>query len=69
MSPGKYELGSYIPEGGILYSHRHENLKSYISVSADAALCVPKSVRAALAYDNKMLLIPHYFCLARIGFS
>jgi hypothetical protein len=29
MSPGKYELGFYIPEKGILDSHRCENLKSY----------------------------------------
>jgi hypothetical protein len=28
VSPVKYELGSYIPEGGILHSHRRENLKS-----------------------------------------
>jgi hypothetical protein len=26
----KYELGFYIPEHGILHSHRRENLKSYI---------------------------------------
>jgi hypothetical protein len=30
VSPVKYELGSYIPEDGILHSHRRENLKSYI---------------------------------------
>jgi hypothetical protein len=28
MSPVKYELGFYIPEDGILHSHRGENLKS-----------------------------------------
>jgi hypothetical protein len=26
----KYELGVYIPEDGILYSHRRENIKSYM---------------------------------------
>jgi hypothetical protein len=26
MSPVKYELGFYIPEDGILHSHRRENL-------------------------------------------
>jgi hypothetical protein len=26
----RYELGFYIPEDGILHSHRRENLKSYI---------------------------------------
>jgi hypothetical protein len=27
VSAVKYELGFYIPEDGILHSHRHENLK------------------------------------------
>jgi hypothetical protein len=27
MSPVRYELGSYIPQDGILHSHRRENLK------------------------------------------
>jgi hypothetical protein len=26
--PVRYELGSYIPEDGILHSHRRENIKS-----------------------------------------
>jgi hypothetical protein len=30
MFPVGYELGFYIPEEGILHSHRRENLKSYI---------------------------------------
>jgi hypothetical protein len=29
MSPLRYELGVYIPEDGILHSHRLENLKYY----------------------------------------
>jgi hypothetical protein len=29
MSPVKYELGFYIPEDGIIHSHRRESLKSY----------------------------------------
>jgi hypothetical protein len=28
VSPVRYELGIYIPEDGILHSHRRENLKS-----------------------------------------
>jgi hypothetical protein len=31
MSAVRYELGFYIPEDGILRSHRRENLKSYMS--------------------------------------
>jgi hypothetical protein len=30
VSPVRYEMGFYIPEDDILYSHRRENLKSYI---------------------------------------
>jgi hypothetical protein len=30
VSPGRYELGFYIPEDDILQSDRRENLKSYI---------------------------------------
>jgi hypothetical protein len=29
----KYELGFYIPEDGILHSHRLENFKSYIALT------------------------------------
>jgi carboxylesterase type B len=34
VSPVKYELGFYIPEDGILHSHRRENLKYYMSISS-----------------------------------
>jgi hypothetical protein len=30
VSPVRYELGFYIPEGGILHSYRRVNLKSDI---------------------------------------
>jgi hypothetical protein len=29
VSPVKYGLGFYIPEGDILHSHRRENIKPY----------------------------------------
>jgi hypothetical protein len=29
----KYELGFYIPEGGILHNQRRENLKSYMALT------------------------------------
>jgi hypothetical protein len=32
----KYELGFYIPEDGILHSHRRDNLKSYIALTGSA---------------------------------
>jgi hypothetical protein len=34
VSPVKYELGFYIPEDDILYSHHRENLKSYMDGNA-----------------------------------
>jgi hypothetical protein len=33
MSPVRYDLGFYIPEDGILHSHRREDLKSDISLT------------------------------------
>jgi hypothetical protein len=33
VSPVTYELSSYIPEDGILHSHRRENLKSYTELN------------------------------------
>jgi hypothetical protein len=33
VSPVRYELGFYIPEDGILHSHRRGNLKSYIALT------------------------------------
>jgi hypothetical protein len=33
VSPVKYEQGFYIPEDGIRHSHRHENFKSYITLT------------------------------------
>jgi hypothetical protein len=32
VSPVRYELDFYIPEDGILHSHRRENLKPYILI-------------------------------------
>jgi hypothetical protein len=29
----RYELGFYIPDDGVLQSHRRGNLKSYIAIS------------------------------------
>jgi hypothetical protein len=33
VSPVKCDLGFYIPEDGILHSHRRGNLKSYIALT------------------------------------
>jgi hypothetical protein len=32
VSPVSYEVGFFIPEDGVLHSHRRENLKSYIAL-------------------------------------
>jgi hypothetical protein len=34
VSPVKYELDFYIPEDGILHSHRRQSLKSYIELTS-----------------------------------
>jgi hypothetical protein len=36
VSPVRYELGIYIPDGDILHSHCRENLKSYIALTGRA---------------------------------
>jgi hypothetical protein len=33
VSPVRYELGFYTPEDGIPHSHRHEDLKTYITLT------------------------------------
>jgi hypothetical protein len=33
VSPVRYALGFYIPDDGILHSHRLENLKTYIALT------------------------------------
>jgi hypothetical protein len=42
----KYELGVYVPEDGILHSHRRENLKSYMQF---------RSLRKKKSYCAKLL--------------
>jgi hypothetical protein len=42
VSPVKYELGFYIPEDGILHSHRRENLKSYLERPVSRGRYVPR---------------------------
>jgi hypothetical protein len=43
VSPVRYELGLYIPEDGVLHSHRRENLKSNIALTG-CALCLRRNV-------------------------
>jgi hypothetical protein len=52
MSPVRYELGFYIPEDGILQSHRGENLKSYIALTGRALYwrCNMSPVRYELGF-------------------
>jgi hypothetical protein len=56
VSPVKYEVGFYIPEGDILQSHFREDHKSYI-VLTDWAVetCVPCEVRTGVLYPQKMI--------------
>jgi hypothetical protein len=52
VSPVKYELGFYIPEDGILHSHRREHLKSYIALNGWALQrrCNVSPVRYGLGF-------------------
>jgi hypothetical protein len=53
MFLARYELGFYIPEDGILHSHRRENLKSYMETrifrhergAAEASPCLQSPLR------------------------
>jgi hypothetical protein len=48
VSPVKYELGFYIPEDGILHSHRRETLKPYI----DCLLLIVQNLRLSHERDR-----------------
>jgi hypothetical protein len=48
----KYELGFYIPEGGILHSHCHENLKSYKLIFVEDIRCLLESTNHQTEMDN-----------------
>jgi hypothetical protein len=48
MSHVRYGKGFYIPEDGILHSHRHANLKSYICVR-----CFKSFLVIALGYRSE----------------
>jgi hypothetical protein len=41
VSPVRYKLGFYIPEDGIIHSHRRENLKFYIKVTEMVFVMIP----------------------------
>jgi hypothetical protein len=47
VCPARYVLGSYIPEDGILRSHRRENLKSY-------AVTLVSNVTTKRIYDDSV---------------
>jgi hypothetical protein len=56
VSPVRYELGFYIPEGGILHSHGREILKPY-SInrlgSVVERLCVSCDVSTGFLYSRR----------------
>jgi hypothetical protein len=59
VSPVKYELVSYIPEGGILHSHRRGNLKSYMVMHL---VKLGHDLRRMAALDlDKTLNFPHFY--------
>jgi hypothetical protein len=52
VSPVRYELGFYIPEDGILHSHRRENLISY---TVDVIIYITNNVHAG-SYSIPLLM-------------
>jgi hypothetical protein len=68
VSPVKYEPGFYIPEDGILHSHRGGNLKSYLQCLLTPEISIAYvyfgarvSVVGALCYKSRKFAgsIPH----------
>jgi hypothetical protein len=54
----RYETGFYIPEGGILHSHRRENLKSYAEHFSFIFTFFPFSGPASLGIRKKDVNFP-----------
>jgi hypothetical protein len=52
----RYKLGFYIPEDDILYSHHHENSKSYI-VSSCYLVCVTRETGLLAGYFVNFFLL------------
>jgi hypothetical protein len=57
MFPVRYELGFYIPEDGILHSHRRENLKSFTEISDLKIMEGIHFKPITLIYDDKTVAI------------
>jgi hypothetical protein len=62
VSPVKFELGFYIPEGDILHSHCRENHKSYIVEIT--LMLVPNSSRYHCTYISCIKLLCFLACSA-----
>jgi hypothetical protein len=70
VSPVKYELGSYIPEDGILHSHRRESLKSYVFIclvliASCRTACFSRGQASSVALANRARVrsavgVPHH---------
>jgi hypothetical protein len=59
VPPVRYELGFYIPEDGILHSHRRENLKPYITVMTPLIYGYP-AITDPLRNSTSVMLINHF---------
>jgi hypothetical protein len=51
MSPVRYELGFYIPEDGILHSHRRDSLKS---ISRNVCKIMAKRIDSNSPYSDQI---------------
>jgi hypothetical protein len=55
VSPVRYELGFYIPEDGILHSHRRENFKSYTAKTVNRISGCLQGIGMFCLSDNMLI--------------
>jgi hypothetical protein len=82
VSPVRYELGFYIPEDGILHSHRREIFKSYTcnvfgsilrlqeaTANYDSISCYPETELMQSQMSHKTLALPIALqCILNLSF-
>jgi hypothetical protein len=68
VSPVRYELGFYIPEGDILHSHCGENLKSYIpSIVLTYSCFRPSELYDIFKFVIKYNIFIPFFIITKVG--
>jgi hypothetical protein len=63
MSPVRQELSFYVPDCGILHSHRRENLRSYIELTGWALILEEKKIAILPSTSIYQVHLPYVFYL------